>query len=275
MKKIIALFFIIITISCKSENKIEKRYVSLVPSITTILFELGLEDKIVGVTDYCSYSSLDELIDEQKIKKVSAFSSINFEKIASVNPTDIFCTDSTSIESYNKLKNLFGENNIHSLVHPRTIDEIFLQILEIGKITNKITQAEAVVKNLKSELIAIEQKTASIKNHPSVLVEIYYPPYTTAGRNTFISDIIRVSGGKLAISIEQDWPQITLEQVVKANPDIILKTHYADHNNLNDIIEAYKAKNVYTPDNINIFLQPGIHTIDAVEELSEYILSFE
>jgi iron complex transport system substrate-binding protein len=249
------------------------RIVSLAPAITKDLFCLGLDDNIVGVTDYCVYEDkIDNLVKKGQIKRVSSYSNFNYELILSVNPTHILCMDSTTIEQFNMLKKISG-CKIISFEHPKNIDEIKKQISEIGSLFGKEEKSRELVNGINKSIGEIEKNISKIafSKRPKVLVEIYYPPFMTCGKNTFISDIILKAGGRLCIDIEKDWPQLTVEDILKAGPDVILKGHLAETDNSLLIIDAYKKKHVFYPKNIDDFLQPGIQNIDAIKELNEYL----
>ena len=256
----------------------EIKIVSLTPSITKILFHLEMGNNIVGVTDFCEFNGkVKTLVEKGKIKRVSGFNSINYEKILLINPDIILGMDSISMETKKNLDKLFSNKKIYWFRHPKNFVEIKKQIIDIGKAVKNENKADEIVKYIDYELNLIQDK---IKNtpedkKPKILVEIYYPPFTTAGINTFVSDIIIKSGGKLALNVKEDWVNISMEDIVNSSPDIIVKTHISDNNENLNVIKAYREKKIFTPSNIDYILQPGVENIIAVKELYEFIKEFK
>lgn len=274
MRKILAvMIFVVINIAFYSQTKI----VSLAPSLTKILFHLEMEKNIVGVTDYCEYNGkVESLVKEGKIKRVSGFNTINYEEILLIDPDIIIGMDSVSMETKNNIDRLFGKKRIFWSLHPRNFKEIKEQIIKIGKLVGKSDKSDEIVKYMDNELKLIEEKTKKIKedNKPKILVEIFYPPFTTAGVNTFISDIIIKAGGRLAISVKEDWINVSLEDIITSKPDFIVRTHLSSDNKNLEIIKAYKEKRIFTPSNIDFILQPGVENVIAVKELYNYIYGY-
>lgn len=269
---LILLLFIFSCKERKSSDSSNIRIVSLAPSITKILFRLELEDNIVGVTDFCEYyGKVEDFVKSGKIKRLSGFNIINYENILSVNPTHILGTDSISYENKLQIEKIFSNNRVYWFIHPTNFDGIKRDILTIGRIFGKEERAKILVKEIDINLYKIEEKIKNKKNRPKVLVEIFYPPFTTAGKNTFISDIIIKSGGSLALLINENWPTLSLEDIVVADPDIVIKTHLSESNKELNIIRCYKENKIFIPKDIDIFLQPSYESIFAVKELYEYL----
>jgi ABC-type Fe3+-hydroxamate transport system, periplasmic component len=193
---IIFIFFIFNCKKVENINKSDIRIVSLAPSITKTLFRLGLKENIVGVTDFCEYEGMvNTLVKQGRIKRVSGFYNINYENILSVNPTHILGTDSTTYENKIQLENIFKDKKIYWFIHPKDFSGIKRDILKIGSIFNKEYQAKNLVKEMDDLLNDVQNKIKNKISKPKVLVEIFYPPFMTCGKNTFISDIILKAGG--------------------------------------------------------------------------------
>lgn len=274
MKKIIiatAIFFCLNNLF-SIENK-EVRIVSLSPAITKDIFHLKLDKYLVGVTDYCIFGDqLENMVKSGKVKRVSGYSNFNYELIMSVKPTYILCMDSTTIEQFKMLKKIAG-CKIYTFMHPKNIKDIEKQILDISKIFKKENDALKIIGETDKRLAELEKKVSKISNKkkPKVLVEIYFPPYTTCGKNTFIYDIIVRAGGKPCFELEKDWENVSIENIMEADPDFIVKTHLADVNKTLLSIKAYKENRIFIPKDNDDFLQPGLQNIDAIFELFNYI----
>jgi len=268
---ILAILSIFLNFSCKknvAKDRDNIRIVSLTPSITRILFHLNVGDKIAGVTDYCDVQNelFTTLIKEGKIERVGGFYNPNIEKIIYINPTLIFGMDSFSYETKIKLDNLFG-NRIHWYKHPKTYQEITEQIMNIATILKKSEEGNLIVESMNNKVDEIHNKITNIENRKKILVEIYSTPFTTCGKNTFIASIVKNSGGILAFNLNDDWPTPTIETIIATDFDLVLKTHIADNNNP----IFYKNRPIFIPKDISFYLQPGVESVYAIEELYNFL----
>jgi iron complex transport system substrate-binding protein len=197
------------------------RIISLAPSITEILFDLGLGDKVVGVTRYCDYPP------EAKSKdKVGGYLDVNYEAVLALQP-DLVIHIAQHEEARGRLEEL-GIKTV-AVDHSR-VNGIVNSILTIGKACGVPGLARKQVKELKTRL----SKVVSGYNFnftPRVLVavgrslepgasgEIY-----VSGRDGFYDDLIRLAGGQNAYSDETlKFPALSAEGVAQIDPDVIIE----------------------------------------------------
>jgi iron complex transport system substrate-binding protein len=192
-----------------------RRIVSLAPNITEILYALDIGDRIVGVTIYSDYP------DEAKGKpKVGSYVSLNIEKIVSLKPDLIIGT--------------YGGNpkttvlRLEELGFPvyvtrtETAAEMLTMIEDIGTITYTSEKAGALVNRLRERIVAVTSRVKNVQ-HPLVFLEINAKPLITTGAGSFQHEVITLAGGRnLAGDSPARYPQYSLEDVVKKEPDIIL-----------------------------------------------------
>ena len=202
------------TATCK------QRYISLAPSTTEILFALGLDDEIVGVSSYCNYPPKAKTKDN-----VGNFSHPSIEKILSLKPDYIFCTGLEQAPVITELKYM----NLKVCVsEPKNIKELFNSIREIGKIVHKTKEAENIIKDME---IQIEEVSLQVKLIPEnkrikVFIEIFSDPLMTAGKDTFIDELITLAGGiNIAHDTKMAYSIFSQEEVIKRNPDCIILTY--------------------------------------------------
>jgi iron complex transport system substrate-binding protein len=238
-----------------------------------MIIHLGAVDDLIGVTDICEFENrIDALASDGKIYRVSAFNSFNFEKIVSLEPTHIIGVDSVPMEDKIYFEKLVGKQKLVWLIHPKNFDEIYDQIEKISLLVNKENEGKRIVENMKNKMKHMRSAVANIDENlkPKAVVEIYYPPFVTAGKNTFISDILIKSGARLALNINENWPTPSIEEILTSEPDLIVKT---SHQN-GDGIDKYFAKDkikIFVPKNADIFLQPGVESVSAAYELYDFI----
>lgn len=153
MKRIICIAIILLTLTT-TPSFAALRIVSLAPSTTEILFALGLDNQIVGVSSFCNYPA--QAKDKEKI---GSFSRPNVEKIVSLKPDIVFCTGLEQAPVIGDLKHL----NINVFVSdPSNLDELFKSIKTIGEITGSQIEAAELIQKMKAGIKDIANKSASV-----------------------------------------------------------------------------------------------------------------
>lgn len=246
-----------ITIS-KKPGKI----ISLAPSNTEILFELGVGERIVGVTDYDDYPETVKSID-----KVSGFKGANIELIAVKKPDVIFASTNTSKDEVEKIETL-GIPVVVS--EAKSFSQIYDSIKLIGQIIDKNNESASIISRMKEKISQISDKTKDLNK-----IKVYYsvefgPNNWTAGKGTFIDEIITIAGGTNIASDVTGWVQYSLEKIVRDNPDIILASSHAGDINTLNTLPGFKDTNAVKNGKIaviddNIIVRPGPRIIQGLE----------
>ncbi len=194
-----------------------RRIVSLAPSITEILFALGLGDRIIGVTKHCNYPP--EALTKTS---VGTYIDLNIDKILSLKPDLVIATaDGNEKESVDRLTFF----KIPVLVtNPKNLNEVFETVKTIGRITRQENRAESIVRSLKQRTDRVVQACSSLPR-PRVFLEINENPLITVGKDTFHNHLIELAGG-INISGKDPlaYPKYSLEQVLQSKPDVLLIT---------------------------------------------------
>lgn len=264
-----------ITITEKPE-----KVISIAPSITEILFSIGAEDKVVGVSDYCDYPT--EALEKEKVGDALA---INIEKILELDPDVVFLYSESSTEAIDQIQ----DNGIHTIVYEsETIDDIFSNILEIGRIMDVEENADEVVSEMKQKRDYIINKVKDTEN-VRVFYQIWDEPLMTAGQGSFIHELINLAGGEnIAADVEDAYPQYSAESMIEKDPEVyIAPAHTAESEYLNseEIEElrnniksrpGYDAMTAIKNDRIelldpNIVSRPGVRIIEALELFAKAI----
>jgi iron complex transport system substrate-binding protein len=199
--------------------RIEKeplRLVSLAPSNTEILFALGLGARVLGVTTYDNYPE-----EVKNIQKVGGFSSADLEKIVSLSPDLVLAARVHEKEAVPALEKL----GIKVLtLAPSTIDGMFNSIRLAGRATGQGVTAEKLVADLDGRIRRITVRTSGLAPamRPTVLYLNWVDPYKTAGRGTFIDDLLVRAGGANFAAATTGFNSITLESIVGGDPAVIL-----------------------------------------------------
>ena len=195
------------------------RIVSTSPSITETLFALGLGNRVVGVSTYCRYPP--EVL---PLPKVGTFARPDPEKIALLQP-DLAIIHSGATTLSSRLKAL-GIGFVE--VDPTSLFDVYVFIREIGRAAGVTDQAENLVQNIRSRLDAIQNQSRGVRK-PSVLLLVGKDPgrltnLIGVGPKAYLGELLEIAGGRniLAESTLIPYPRISLETVVRLDPDLIL-----------------------------------------------------
>ncbi|MGL5677766.1 MAG: ABC transporter substrate-binding protein [Cellulosilyticaceae bacterium] len=195
-----------------------QRIVSLAPSTTEILYFLGVEEKIVGRTKYCSYpESLSE------VAEIGGTSDPNVEAVIDLNPDLVVASTHTSEEVMAKLREVGIP--VAFLNEQESVEGTYSAIENIGLLIGAQTKAEEVVESMKASIAATTEKVKKAtegKELPKVYYMMWYGDSdSTAGGDTFIGELIRLAGGKNIAEDVMGW-SITKEVIAEQDPDIII-----------------------------------------------------
>ena len=234
-------------------DKYPERIVSLSPANTEILFALGLGDRIIGVTEYCTYPEAALSKD-----KIGGFSTINTEKIAVLNPDLLVAADGNSEETIAHLREL-GYTII--TVNADTIDTTLADIRLIGKAAGVESAAEELVSSMQADLAEIAEKTKGAEK-PTILHCMWTDPLWVSGSGTFQDEMISAAGGVNAAAAEGGWVALTMEKFLTMNPDII-------------VVDSGDGMGVGTDDALkNFFLKDSrMQSLSAVQNERVYVVN--
>ncbi len=250
-------------------SKTAERIVSLAPSNTEILFALGLGDKVVGVTEYCDYPP-----EATQKEKVGGFSTVNVEKVVSLNPDLVLATGG---EQEGFVTQLEGLGITVVALYPDNLDGILHDITLVGDIAGAKEVADTLTENLRRR---IENITNVVENagKPKVFYLVWDEPLMTVGRGrgTFPDDLITLAGGtNLGAAASGDWPAYSLEMLVAEDPDVIVLAHGKSAESMGTLsgwssLTAVQRGRVYQIDS-NISSRAGPRIVDALENMARYI----
>jgi iron complex transport system substrate-binding protein len=255
-------------------NRIPQRIISLSPSNTEMVYALGLQDKLVGVTSYDNYPP-----DAKDKPVVSDYSTVDLEKIVNAKP-DLVLAD--SIHKNDTIPALEKLGITVYAMTPNNIDGIFNEIKALGQITGKTQAADNLVSSLNTRIKVVADKTANLTDleKPRVLFVTWYDPIWTAGSDTMIQYLISEAGGTNIASDLNGYVTITLESVIQRNPQVIIvmsgtgtqneSLDYIMSNEQFKSTDAVKNNRVYEID-ADIFGRTTPRIVDGLETLAKLI----
>jgi ABC-type Fe3+-hydroxamate transport system substrate-binding protein len=191
------------------------RIISLVPSQTELLYELGLADRVVGITKFCIHPKewFDNSSPNAKTR-VGGTKTVRMETIRSLQPDLIIG---------NKEENSQYDIEVLSKEFPvwmsdiYTLDDALAMIKLIGELTQTIPQASAIIETIRQTLTNVP-KNPSLKK---ALYLIWNEPIMIAGKNTFIDDLLPIAG-LMNASYKDRYPTLNAEEIISLNPELIL-----------------------------------------------------
>lgn len=190
-----------------------RRIVSLSPSSTETLYALGLQDRLVGDTDYCDYPP-----EAQKKTKVGSATSPSLEVIASLHPDLVLVTRLNRLETTQSL----AELGIPSYAtDPRTVSDILSSIKTLADMLGVPEAGASVAEEMQHRLDDLQHRIGDLPQK-RVLFVVWTQPLISTGQHTFLADALRHAGAASIVNSSQDWPQMNLEEVAKLQPDFLV-----------------------------------------------------
>ncbi len=197
-----------------------KKIVSLAPSNTELLFAVGAGAYVIGRDEFSDYPA-----EAKGLPSVGgSMGNYDLEEIARLQPDLVLAASLNTPEQVQSIEALGLK--VYYLANPTTFDGLYANVLTAGQLTGRTTQAETLVASLKQRVKAVEGEVAKTTGHPKVFYELDATdpakPWT-AGTGSFIDTLIKMAGGvNVASSLNSDYAQISQEELIAANPDVIL-----------------------------------------------------
>ena len=254
--------------------EIPERVISMAPSITELIFELGAGDKIVGVTRFCKYPE-----EANNRQDVGGFLDPNYEVIVSLKPDLVIV-----LPSHSKVRKYLEQLNLSYLeVDHNRVKSVMKSIMKIGKTLGVEENAKKLKQKIKDNLMEVEEKTEKL-DKPTVLLclgrsrgrETFKETFAP-GSGTIYNDMVILAGGKNIMADSKiPYPVISGEGILRLNPDVIidlapeLKNQEKDEGAWAGLNQVSAIKNnrlhVFTEDFLTI---PSIRLLTFMKTLAE------
>jgi iron complex transport system substrate-binding protein len=219
------------------------RIVSLAPSITETLYALGLQDLLVGDTDYCDFPPAARLK-----TKVGGAINPSLEAIAALHPDVVLVTK--SLNRLDTVRGLAGLGIPSYSTDPHTVADILSSTQRLADLLGAPESGTAITKDLQRRLAETQQRLAALPQR-RVLFVVWTDPLISIGKDTFIADALLQAGAVSIIDSRTDWPQISLEEVVRQQPEFLI------------FPESHSS--TAPPDLDALITRPGWRILDAVK----------
>lgn len=189
-----------------------QRIVSLTPSLTELLFDLGAGSQVVGVTRNDSYPAA-----VKELPKVGDMQ-IDFEALLALRPTLVVYDAGFNKEQGQRLQSL-GVNTLE--LKSTSLQGLEEALRALGQATGRTPEAHRLLAVWKERLEAIR---AGASQHPTVFVEVWGQPLMTAGSGTYVDELVTLAGGRNAYGDRPGYLTITPESLLQKNPDLLILT---------------------------------------------------
>ncbi len=244
----------------------EARIISLVPSNTELLFALGFGSSLVGISDFCNTPG-----QTASITKVGGME-LNLERIAGLHPTLIIDLN----RMHKRYELIFRQMSLRYLnIEINRLEEIPSAAVRLSEELGSPDKGVSFCGEWASEFSRL---TSNVQNtRPRVYIEIWDAPLQAAARESFIGQMVRLAGGEnVIVDSTSGFPVVADEDVIKANPQIILLAYPID--DVSRIrnrpgwsdIDAIRKNRVYKIDH-DILVRPGPRALAGVSALSNII----
>ncbi len=247
------------------------RIVSLAPSITEMLFVIGLDEQIVGVSEFCDYP------EAAKSKAKVGYSNPSAEALIALRPELVLAPrDFLRPDLQAKLEQL----KIPLFVlDAHTLEDILLQIHTLGKMFEKTSAANEVTQIMRQRIAEIRRK---VETPPArrVLYVLNSQPLISVGPGSFIHQMIGLAGGvNIAAQAGVAYPRLSMEAVLKDDPEVLIfpsgEVETVPRNEQQqwrrwDSLSAVKQQRFHEVSS-NLMNRPGPRVIDALEQLAHAI----
>ncbi len=193
-----------------------QRIISLAPNVTEILFALGLEKKIVGVTRYCNYPK--QALTKERI---GGMVDPDLEKIIALHPDLIIAFRGNPLRLVRRFKDLGLP--VFVLETGIKIESVFALIERIGIITLREREAENLVHMLRKGLENIHISLRNVERRPKVFLNLHGKGFWTCGKDSFLNDLVLTAKGiNIAGEVSRAWLAYNREELIHQDPEHII-----------------------------------------------------
>lgn len=246
-----------------------KRVLALAPSLTEMIYSLGAEQKLVGATRFSNFPPAAD-----KLPRVGSYIQLDLERIVALRPDlCLAIKDGNPKHSIDALKALgipiFA-------VDPRSIGQVFETFRVLGDMLSAEQQAQHLVADLKQRLARVANRIDATQERPTLFFQISDKPLMSAGKNSFIDQLITLAGGTNVAGGVDGYPRYSMEDIMILQPEVVVVSSMAGSISTEQIkaiwhhwpeIPAVRHNRVYVV-NADLFNRPTARLIDGLEILA-------
>jgi ABC-type Fe3+-hydroxamate transport system substrate-binding protein len=192
-----------------------QRIISLVPSQTELLYDLSLEDQLVGITRFCVHPK--QALEEKRV--VGGTKKIVQKRIQELHPDLIICNKEENTKDIVDFCETVAPTYVSDI---SSLEDALEMIMQIGTLTGKFKKAEQLKQDIATSFDGLSNSSSNSGSKLKALYLIWKNPYMTLGSHTFIHDMMEKSGFENVMKDQQRYPQIEMQHILDLQPDVIL-----------------------------------------------------
>ena len=246
-----------------------ERILALAPHACEILYAIGAGDDVVGAVSYCDYPQA-----AHALPRVGSYERINVEAALALKPTMAIVMDESN-PGASKLRDM-GVKVLAS--YPRRVDEVLSEIRRVGTETGHQKKADQLAESLQLRLnkLHVPQADAGKADvqQASVFYEIWAEPLLTAGKHSFIDDVLSRMGLRNVFGdVAQEAPRVNVEAVIAARPDVVVvPSENRDVAERQAFWQKWLGQDVRViAVNPDLMHRPGPRLLDGMEDLQQQL----
>ena len=249
-----------------------KRLVCLAPNVTEILFSLGFDREIVGVSDQSDFPEA-----AKTRVRVGSYVSPDFERIVSLKPDLVIATGAGNTRDVVERLETLGFTTY--VIFPRNFDGILQSIAHLGQLLDREKEATAIVRQMKQRADRVAERTRGLPR-PKVFLQIGDAPVVTVGKGSFADDLIRMAGGEnIAENAKEMYPRLGLEEILRRAPEVIIISSMNPKGEYQKLLQGWqRGQAIPAVRNNRLYLidsdlldRPSPRIIEGLEQLARFI----
>lgn len=182
------------------------RVVSLVPSLTETLFELGAGDSVVGITDFCIFPP------DLDLPRVGGTKNPRVEEIRALEPDLVHMNFEENLRRHAEAIREFAEVVV---TEPKNVEDVIALIERLGELHDRRERAAELANELRDELRAMPKRSFTFA------CPIWKDPWMWCGGDTYVSNLVACAGGRNVLADRERYPQVAIEDVLALSPDVM------------------------------------------------------
>jgi iron complex transport system substrate-binding protein len=248
------------------------RVVALAPSVTEIVYALGQERRLTGVTEYSDFPP-----EAKTLYTVGSYVKLDIERIVARNPD--LCIAIKDGNPKDVVERLMELHIPVYVVDPRSLESVLSAITQIGTLLEAQDRARALTDALQARISRVSDIVTRADRRPRVFIQIGLTPIVSVGTHTFIHELIERAGGINLARGEAPYPRFSREQVLALAPDVIIITSMEKSSNFEQAradwlrwpgLPAARNQRIFIED-ANLFNRPSPRLVEGLEHLARLI----
>ena len=246
-----------------------RRVVSLAPSLTEIVFLLGEERALAGVTRFCNYPTA-----ASSLPKVGGMIDSDVERIVAISPDLVLCTmDGNSRERILALERMKIPCFV---IAPQNIEAVFATIERLGALLGVAERGRAEVAMLARRVESVRSVGGGKDGEagPRALFVVSTSPVIAAGSGTFMDELLEIAGARNAAgAFRSRYPRLSLEELIAVGPDVIFVAAMKGAERFSPEVLGWKEIPAFRDDAVfpidgDLVTRPGPRLVTALEKIS-------